>query len=125
MIKILLVEDDEQVSAVIRQILEMEGYEVHSCGNGNEALNFLRKKEIIPDLIVTDIIMPDKEGLEFIREIRQIDKDKKIIAISGGSPHMLAHEPLKVAKLFGANLTFPKPLDRTEFLKGIKQLLEE
>ena len=76
-----------------------------------------------PDLLITDIVMPEKEGLELIFELRRKNPDLKIIAISGGGRfHYEGY--LTSAKHLGANLVFQKPLDHREFINGISDLLK-
>jgi CheY-like chemotaxis protein len=70
-----------------------------------------------------DIIMPDMEGIETIRELKQDFADIKIIAISGGG-RIDSEDYLHLAKMFGAQRTYTKPFKRKEFLKGVKEILE-
>jgi len=118
------VEDNAPFCKVLQQILEQEGYSVKISANGKEALSFIESNKYQPDLIITDIIMPEMEGLEFIRKIKLKYAGIRIVAISGGGYHVTAPLPLKTAKLFGANLTFEKPLDHPKFLNDIRKLLK-
>ena len=122
MARILLVDDDIHFSAMLRQLLEREQYEVLAASDGHQAMELL--SDDVPDLVITDLIMPDKDGIELVGELRRLHNGIKIIAISGGSPHLNANGQLKVAKFLGANLTFSKPLVRKEFVSAIKDLLE-
>ncbi len=118
--KILLIEDDKDFSEMLSLMLEREGYEVECVENGIEGLQMIRKNHF--DLVITDIIMPEKEGLETILEIRQIKPDSKIIAISGGG-RSAAGSYLKTAEYFGAVKAFQKPFDKTEFLESVKNII--
>jgi len=118
--QILLVDDEEMVRMQIRASLELEGYEVREASNGREAMDMLASYK--PDLMITDILMPEKEGIETIREARQHQADIKIIAISGGvrTENM---DFLKIAKRLGADLALPKPFGRQQLLAMVHQLL--
>ena len=118
--QILLVDDEEMVRMQIRSSLELEGYEVREASNGREAMDILATYK--PDLMITDILMPEKEGIETIREARQLQADIKIIAISGGvrTENM---DFLKIAKRLGADLALPKPFGRQQLLAMVHQLL--
>jgi len=118
--QILLVDDEEMVRVQIRSSLELEGYEVREASNGREAIDMLA--DYTPDLMITDILMPEKEGIETIREVRQQRADIKIIAISGGvrTENM---DFLKIAKRLGADLALPKPFGRQQLLAMVNQLV--
>lgn len=120
MARILIIDDDSDIRQMLKQMLNIEGYDVDEATNGNEAIKIFNDKPA--DLIITDIIMPDKEGIETIREMRNKYSNIKIIAISGGG-RAGPTDYLKIAKTFGANRTFTKPFDRKEFLDCVKELL--
>ena len=106
MARILVIEDDDEVRELLRQILEHVGYEVEEANDGDEGIK--RYRETQSDLIITDIIMPKKEGIETITDLRMEFPDVKVIAISGGG--RLGPEPyLEVAQSFGANRIIMKP----------------
>ena len=116
MASILLVEDDEQLRSMLRIVLDRAGHEVQEAGNGKEALEIYNRRPT--DLIVTDIVMPDKEGLETILEFRRIYPDVKIIAMSGGG-RTGAQNYLQLAKKLGADYILTKPFSNQEILDGI------
>ena len=120
-ISILLVDDEEMVRTQIRASLELEGYAVAEASNGREAVDLLRGFK--PDLVITDILMPEKEGIETIMEIRQIYPDVRIIAISGGvrTENM---DFLKIAKRLGADVALPKPFGRQQLLSIVREMLD-
>jgi CheY-like chemotaxis protein len=120
--RIMVVEDDKSVRELLREILKRAGHDVMAAGNGKEALSLYKKSPA--DLIITNILMPEKEGLETIQELRRENPDIKIIAISGGGQIGPA-DYLEVARRFGAMRTFSKPFDRKELLKAVDDLLEE
>jgi len=121
--KILVIDDDQQFNRMICMILEDAGYEVRSAPNGQEGLGIFTKER--PDLVITDLYMPEKEGLETIIELRQTDKEIKILVVSGGSPHMNMSEMFTMAGIFGADAALPKPFDIGTFLQKVKELLGE
>lgn len=119
---ILVVDDEEQVRAMLRQMLEREGYKTLGASNGKEALQVIAQH--LPDLLVIDLIMPEKDGIELIGEIRKVHPQVKIVAISGGARYIEPLTQLKVAKYLGADLCFSKPFGRQEFVMGIHDILE-
>lgn len=121
MARILVVEDDNLVRSMLQQMLEREGHVVMVAGDGTEAIKTLNKEAI--DLMVTDLIMPEMEGIELIRSLYKQETKPKIIAISGGSALLSPVTQLKSAKLLGANLTFTKPIDREEFVGAVRELV--
>ncbi|KAA3609968.1 MAG: response regulator [Calditrichaeota bacterium] len=121
MSKILVVDDDTLVREMLQQMLEKEGYKTVAAADGEEAIKKFHKYN--PDLIVTDIIMPEKEGIELIQIFLREDPMVKIIAISGGALNIDSQSTLKMAKALGAHSTLTKPLSREEFVSQVKKLL--
>lgn len=117
---ILIIDDENAFRLKLRRVLEREGYKVIEAVNGHKGLACYRKNPA--DLVITDIIMPDQEGLETITELRRDFPTSKIVAISGGGRNQPG-DYLDIAKALGANLVFCKPLDLDDFLKGIGDLL--
>jgi CheY-like chemotaxis protein len=120
--RILIVEDDTAVRELLREMLERAGHDVIDAGNGQEAIAL--HKSTPADLIITNILMPEKEGLETIQELRRDDPDIKIIAISGGGQVGPA-DYLDIARRFGAKKTFSKPFNRKDLLAAVDELLGE
>ena len=115
--KILIIDDEEQTRSVFKEMLGRFGYEVLEASNGEEGLVLQREKTA--DLIIMDIFMPHKEGLETIREMRREFPEVKIIAISGGG--LIEPDPdayLNAAKQLGAMCALQKPI-------GLEQLRQE
>jgi excisionase family DNA binding protein len=121
--RILIVEDDEQCRNMLKQFLKRHEYKVLEAKNGEEGLDVFHRK--LPDLIITDILMPDKDGIDLIGEICSTHPSTKIIAISGGyNDNLLGSDHiLKMAKLQGSVKAFEKPLDLNEILETIEELL--
>jgi CheY-like chemotaxis protein len=119
---ILIIDDELAICKLLRKILEKEGYHVLEAGDGEKGLTLFKQHRC--DLIITDLIMPGKEGLETIRDIRKSGSDVKIIAISGGG----ISDPalyLDFAKKFGAQITLSKPIDNQALLQSVKHLLPD
>jgi DNA-binding response OmpR family regulator len=119
--RILVIDDDEQIRAMLRRVLEGSGYEVSEACHGLEGLQ--RYRATPADIVITDIAMPEKDGLETILELRRASPDVQIIAISGGSWGGFV-DYLDLARRFGAQWTLPKPLDPTELLETVHGLLK-
>lgn len=122
MASVLVVDDDDDLRDSLKSLLEREGHNVSTASNGSDAVSIFRSEPT--DLIITDIIMPEKGGLEFIIELRQEFPDVKIIAISGGG-RIGAKDYLQLAKAVGANSILAKPFSRTEILDSIKKVSSE
>lgn len=122
MARILLIDDEAEFRALIKAMLERAGYEVILATNGAEGLRSYRESPV--DLVITDIIMPEKEGVETILDLKRDYPDVKIIAISGGG-RITATDFLNMAAKFGANRTLAKPFRRDVLLETIRDVLGE
>jgi DNA-binding NtrC family response regulator len=120
MARILIIDDEDYVRMTLSQALEDEGHTVLVATNGNEGL--ARHSETKPDLVITDLLMPDKEGLETIVELRKADPAVKIIVISGGG-RINNVDFLEVAKKFGATAALKKPFPIDEFCRLVGDCL--
>ncbi len=120
MARILIIDDDVQILDMLRQTLELKGYEVVDAANGKKGIRLYRENPA--DLIITDIIMPEQEGIEIIMELKQDFPDVKIIAISGGG-RIGPEGYLSIAKQLGARYTFSKPVKRKELLSAVRELI--
>jgi CheY-like chemotaxis protein len=117
--RILIIDDDEDVRFMLRESLEGAGYHVQEAPNGAEALKLCRVAPV--DLVITDIFMPEKDGLEFIMELRCRNRLLPIIAISGGGE--LVRGGLHIAPKLGATAILPKPFTPDEILGAVKSAL--
>jgi len=120
MAMILIMDDEAQVRKMLKKVLEKNGYDVIEAVNGNQGIKLY--EQLLPDLIITDLIMPEKEGLESIRELKKINPDVKIIAMSGGGiadPKVY----LNLATKLGAVHTFAKPVENEILVSTIKELI--
>ena len=122
MAEILIIEDDAEVRELLKTLLSRSGHTVREARDGREGIHSFRTSHA--DLIITDLIMPHKEGLETIIDLRQEFPDLKIIAISGGSRDNRENY-LNTAKLCGASRIFHKPFDNRELLTAVDELLDD
>ena len=120
MTRILLVDDDDLSRGAVHRMLERAGYVVWSTGQGSQAV--VRYQTDPVDLVITDLIMPDKDGLELIQELRKADPNVRILAISGGG-RVGADEYLSVARKFGALEVLPKPFSGQELKQAVERSL--
>lgn len=117
---ILVIDDDEFVRTYLIAILEKDGYSVVEASDGEEGLAFCRQSRV--DLVITDLIMPVKEGFETIMALKSDFPDQKIIAITGAVTN-ISNNYLGIAGKFGADRVFEKPIDRAALLDAIDELL--
>lgn len=120
MADILVVDDEDLARFTLREILESSGHQVREAANGAEALEHVHKA--LPNLIITDIIMPEKEGIETIVAIKRDHPKLKIIAISGGG-RTRNLDFLKLAERFGADAILAKPFSEDELMDKVNALL--
>jgi CheY-like chemotaxis protein len=119
--KILIIDDDDGMRRTIGRILESAGYEVLEAPNGRIGLDLFQTHA--PRLVITDLLMPAKDGLETIREIRQTGMNAKIVATSGGW-RTAQLDFLGAAAEFGADVVLPKPFRSKDLLDAVGKLLE-
>jgi len=119
MATILVIDDEEMMRVLLRSTLKGAGYEVVEAANGRQGLELYRRRPT--DLVITDIAMPEKNGLDMILELTRYFLDAKVIAISGEGGEK---NVLDVAKLLGARRTFHKPFSMLELLDAVRYELE-
>ncbi|AKJ65338.1 response regulator [Kiritimatiella glycovorans] len=117
---ILIIDDDPDIRRLLEQFLAREGYNILTASTGAEAEQIYLENP--PDLVITDIIMPDREGIETIREMRRMYPEMTIVAISGGG-RIDSQDYLVLARKLGADRTFGKPFDLAEMLNYIREAL--
>lgn len=118
--RILIIDDDVDFAHTLRDMLLAENYEVDVAYNGVNGMFYQNKNPY--NLIVTDIVMPDMDGIEVILKVKQSSADTKLVAISGGG-YFHSHDYLFMAKQLGASMVFSKPFCTSDFKQGISQLL--
>lgn len=122
MAKILLIDDDDLFRDMLASALEREGHVVHQATNGIQGLKMFRAEQ--SDLVITDIVMPEKEGLDTIRDLRRDFPSARIIAMSGG----LANDSrlyLLMAEKFGARAVLAKPFPIEELYLAVNSALAD
>ena len=120
MAKILIVDDDVKFTELLQSILQELGHHAELSADGVQAVEKLRTESF--DVLVLDLIMPKKDGLEVLIDIRKQQKDLKVIAMSGGG-YGSASDYLSWAKTLGVHRTLPKPFSRDEFLLAVSECL--
>lgn len=120
MARILVIDDDELFRAMLQQLLENEGHEVLTAKDGVEGVKRFSENGV--DVVVTDIIMPERGGLETIMALRKNHPDIRIIAVSGGGRVVKANF-LTMAKSLGALCVLQKPFERRQILQAVEEAL--
>ena len=118
--KILLIDDEPSVLSMVEKMLRFDGHEVVPANDGEEGMRLLAEEADI-ELVITDLIMPNKEGIETIMEIRQVQPNVKILAMSGGGRGG-ANTYLSAAKSIGADATLSKPFLRQDLIDAVNNL---
>lgn len=116
---ILVIDDEELVRQTLESILREAGFDVATAANGEEGLKFLGDHAV--DLVVTDILMPQKEGIETIVQMRKFHPHLGVVAISGGG-RTRNLEPLKFARQLGADATIPKPFEPEDLVNAVRSV---
>ena len=114
---ILIIEDHASVRMLLARVLKDAGYHVCEAANGRQGLERFHAQPV--DLVITDLEMPEMNGLEVILELTRAFLDVKVIAMSGRSA-----DELRKAKLLGARQIFPKPLDLSALLHAVQYELQ-
>jgi len=130
MTRIIVIDDEEDIRNVLQEVLERAGYDVDTADNSDAGLDLLRDKGA--DLVITDIIMPGKDGVDTAYQIRMEFPNTRIIVMSGGgNVAPTEYEPSSIkttaylasADAAGADLTMTKPFDRNEILEAVNELV--
>ena len=123
MAHILLVEDSPEVSLSVREILASAGHTTEEAASGKQALKALKGSTF--DAIVSDIWMPEMDGIALLKEIRGAGNDIPVVVISGGAPNAPLTYTAPLAATFGANMVVYKPFEKAELLKAIETVLAD
>jgi YesN/AraC family two-component response regulator len=118
--RILLIDDEEMVRKPLGEILKRAGYEVQTAADGKTGIELFRRQPC--DLLITDLLMPEKDGLETIIALRQIQPELRIIVISGGN-RVFGNELLRTAAHLGADQVLAKPFTRESILQAVATVL--
>lgn len=121
MAHILIIDDDLQFRQMLATMLQADHHRVTQAGDGEEGLR--QVAQATPDLVITDVLMPKVDGIEFVVELRRSGKNIPVIAISGGRRSITAEFNLDSASLMGVNDTLPKPFSRDDLRSSIRRVL--
>jgi DNA-binding NtrC family response regulator len=122
MVNILVIDDEPSVLDVLRKILQLEGYEVITAANGEEGLELFRQFPC--DLVITDMVMPVKDGLQTILDLRKEKPDIPVVAMSGGGT-ISKERYLAIAGYLDKVITIPKPFSVESITGAVTTLLFE
>jgi CheY-like chemotaxis protein len=123
MARILIIDDEPQIVTLLKTFLGREGHVVVSAGDGKEGLNILADSCF--DMVITDIIMPERDGFEVLISIKNMPNRPKIIAMSGGSPKLTQEYLLGISEKMNADVVIQKPLQLPKLSKIIHELLNQ
>lgn len=118
--KILVIDDDKDVRDLVCLLLESRGYEATAAPGGKQALESVRLSP--PDLVITDVVMPDMDGFEVLLSLRSLAPEVKTLVMSGGG-RLSPEQYLKTARGLGAGGVLRKPFTRAEFLDTVRRVL--
>ena len=118
---ILLVEDEELLRAGVQEVLEIQGYKVIAAADGQQALACLAAETV--DLIITDLVMPKMDGVDFVKQLREIKPDLPVIVVSGSTRNIMQRYGLDSIQVPGANASLPKPFKSVDLIEQVQQLL--
>ena len=118
---ILLVDDEELLRAGVQEMLEMSGYTVITATNGHEAMACLKQNAI--DLVITDLVMPKMDGVDFVEQLRQIWPDVPVIVVSGSTRNIMQRYGIESIQVPGADASLSKPFKGVDLMSQIKELL--
>ena len=118
---ILLVEDEQLLREGVQEVLELHGYLVIGAANGIEALTWLSETHV--DLIITDIVMPEMDGVDFVAKLREINANVPVIVASGSCESVIARYGLNSIHIPGSNAIISKPFKSKELIKKIEEIM--
>ena len=118
---ILLVDDEELLRAGVQEMLEMSGFKVITATNGHEAMACLKQTAI--DLVITDLVMPKMDGVDFVEQLRQTWPDVPVIVVSGSTRNIMQRYGIESIQVPGADASLSKPFKGVDLMSQIKELL--
>jgi len=122
MAKILVLDDEPHIRTLVNAFLVQDGHEVDLAENGKEGLKLIGLNRY--DLLITDIVMPEEDGLGVLMELKGRVPRIRMIVMSGGGTRLNIDNYLNLAKLMGADRVLPKPLDFLKLQAAVKEVLE-
>ena len=121
-LSIVIADDLKEIQLLVSHWLGADGHSVACASGGKEVGRLLKEKEY--DLVITDMLMPDGDGVEVLTNLKKNRPQARVLAISGGGTYLRAHDVLNVARGFGANGVLHKPFNRAQLLAAVKQVME-
>ncbi len=121
MAKVLVAEDSAAVRMALSAMVGALGHTIWEAGNGREAIERLQIE--IFDLVITDVLMPEADGVAVIKALRALNRDTKVLAISGGAPGLPAGYALRMSEMFSADAILFKPFLEHELRDAVNRLL--
>lgn len=119
--RVLIVDDEDSVRKMVKEMIEPDGFDVVEARDGNQAYDVCKKLSI--DLIITDIVMPEKNGIDLIMAVKKEYPDIPVIAISGGGGITGHYDYLEIAKLVGAKIVLKKPFELQELRSAVSDMM--
>ena len=114
---IAIADDMPDIQALAREWLTTAGHRVFCAGNGEELLRIMEEQSV--DVVITDVVMPERDGFEVIRAVKESHPHVQIITISGGATVMPANNCLRVASALGADVVLAKPFTRKQLFNAL------
>lgn len=121
-LSIVVADDLREIQQLVSLWLGAEGHSVVCASGGNEVARLLKERPF--DLVITDMLMPDGDGVEVLTTLKKMHPRTRVLAISGGGTYLRAHDVLTVARGFGANGVLTKPFNRVQLLASIRDVME-
>jgi len=121
MARILVIDDDPAIRTTLRKVLEREGHSIREAPDGQAGIDEVDREA--PELVIVDLIMPEKEGIETIMELRERHPELTILAISGGGLSTDPSGPLSDAKVLGADGSLAKPFTVERLIRTVDEML--
>jgi DNA-binding response OmpR family regulator len=122
MAKILVIDDEPHIRTLVEAFLVQDGHDVDLADNGKNGLKMIEQNHY--DLLITDVVMPEKDGLELIMDLKGREPRIRVIVMSGGGTRLNIQNYLEMARLLGADRMLPKPLDFLKLQNAVKEVLE-
>jgi DNA-binding response OmpR family regulator len=119
--RILVIDTDDQILLEMEQHLSAQGYTVATAAGGDEGLR--RFREFVPELVITEILMPDTDGIECLLQIKRISPKTKVLAVSAGEGRLASKFFLDIARKLGADDALKKPFTREQLLDAVHSVL--
>lgn len=116
-LSVLVADDEEDIRTLLQLWLKADGHRIICVGNATEAARVMDRLKF--DLIITDILMPDGDGLQLISNFKAGQPEVRIVAMSGGGRYMERDNCLKIARGFGAHAAVMKPFDRAQLMDAV------